>query len=620
MLSVINRPPCGRATASVGGHVTAPRTASLGALVDGWRVIDALPTAYLVMTPDLVIVHANAAYLGMVGRQLEDLVGLPVFEAFPPSPLALAADGSNPVETSFRRALATGRPDAMPLQQYGVAEAGTGEVVERFWSVVTAPVLDEAGRPVLLVERVEDVTDFVREREGLLTEVASDPAWRERALRVEAELFVRAQQLQAAQAARDLAARRVASLAEVALALTTAASIDDLERIVVGRAPAVLGSDGGAVVSVADDGGWRLSISESLGAGVQHTYGHLPHDSPLPAPHAARTGERVLLPTVGSGLAFSPLMAGVYSDTQRHAWAFFPLLVGQGHLGCLALSWREEHCFTDDELDLAEGFAAQLAQTLERLQVAAEQRAAARAVEEFSEALQRSLLTRPALGDALEVAVRYRPAARGARVGGDWYDAFVTAGGATLVAVGDITGHDRAAAAVMGQVRSLLRGIAYDSDDPPADLLNRLDVAMVGLELDTLATAVVARVEEDERDGVLRRCLRWANAGHPPPLLARPDGSVEVLGGAPDLLLGYDPQASRRDHLVPLTPGCCVVLYTDGLVERRDEDLDTGTARLVEVVARHAGCSAEELSDAVLRETDAVAGDDDTAVLVLRLR
>jgi len=588
--------------------------------VDGWRVVDALPTAYLVMSADLVIVHANAAYLEMVGRRLADIVDRPVFEAFPPSPLALAADGTNPVETSFRRALATRSPDAMPLQQYAIADAATGKLVERIWSVVTAPVLGDDGEPALLVERVEDVSDFVREREGLLPGVSVDPGWRERALRVEGELFVRAQELEVVQAARDLAARRVASLADVALALTAAESLDDLERIVVGRAPAVLGSDGGAVVTAAADGGWRSSISASLGEGVQLTYGRLPHDSPLPALHAARTGERVLLPTVTDGLAFSALMGDVYAHTRRHAWAFFPLVVAQDRLGCLALSWRDEHRWTEDELDLAEGFAAQLAQTTKRLQVAAAQREAAQEVEQFAEALQRSLLTLPSLGDSLEVAVRYRPAARGARVGGDWYDAFVTASGATLLVVGDITGHDRAAAAVMGQVRSLLRGIAYDGDDPPADLLNRLDVAMVGLELDTLATAVVARLEQVERDGGVQRCLRWANAGHPPPLLVRPDGSVEVLGGAPDLLLGHDPQASRRDHLVALSPGCSVVLYTDGLVERRDEDLDTGTARLVEVVARHAGCSAEELSDAVLRETDAVAGDDDTAVLVLRLR
>nr|WP_276610847.1 SpoIIE family protein phosphatase [Kineococcus siccus] len=579
-----------------------------------------MPTAYLVMDSGLLVVHANPAYLGMVGRRLADIVGRPVFEVFPPSPVTLAADGANPVETSFRRALATGEPDAMALQKYDLADAETGKVAERWWSFVSAPVLDAAGRTVLLVQRVEDVTDFVREREGLLAGVDRDAAWQERAQQVEVELFQRAQELHVTQEARDLAARRVTGLAAAALALTSAETVEDLERIVVGRTPALLGSDGGAVISRDDDGGWRVSVSESLGEHVQLTYGHLPHDSPMPGARAAVTGQRVLLPTVASGLAFTGQMAGVYAATHRRAWAFLPLVVQDERLGSLGVSWREEHDFSDDELDLMDGLAAQLAQTLKRLQVATAQRAAAEAVERFSEALQRSMLTRPALGDHLDVAVRYRPAAIGARVGGDWYDAFVTAGGATLLAVGDITGHDRAAAAVMGQVRSLLRGIAFDSDDSPAHLLNRLDAAMVGLEVDTLATAVVARLEEHERDGEVRRCLRWANAGHPPPLLVRPDGEVTVLDGTPDLLLGHDPQASRRDHLVALGPGSSVVFYTDGLVERRDEDLDDGIARLVAVVARHAGSTAEELSDVVLDDTEAVAGDDDTAVLVLRLR
>ena len=124
---------------------SAPRTSAVAAVVDGWRVVDALPTAYLVMSPDLRILHANPAYLTMLGRELPDIAGRPVFEAFPPSPEALAPDGTNPVETSFRRALATGRADAMPLQQYAVLDADSGKAVDRFWSIVSAPVFDADG-------------------------------------------------------------------------------------------------------------------------------------------------------------------------------------------------------------------------------------------------------------------------------------------------------------------------------------------------------------------------------------------------------------------------------------------------------------------------------------------
>ena len=116
-----------------------------------------------------------------------------------------------------------------------------------------------------------------------------------------------------------------------------------------------------------------------------------------------------------------------------------------------------------------------------------------------SEVLQRSLLTRAPDTDHLEIASRYRPAAHEAQVGGDWYDAFLQPDGATVVVIGDVVGHDIGAAAAMGQLRNLLRGTAYGSPDGPAEILHRVDVAMGGLRLETLATAVVARIDAPAR-------------------------------------------------------------------------------------------------------------------------
>jgi serine phosphatase RsbU (regulator of sigma subunit) len=237
-----------------------------------------------------------------------------------------------------------------------------------------------------------------------------------------------------------------------------------------------------------------------------------------------------------------------------------------------------------------------------------------RVVQRLAEGLQRALLTQPTTPDALEIAVRYQPAARQAQVGGDWYDAFITAAGATLLAVGDVSGHDTEAAAAMGQLRSLLRGLAYDSDDGPARLLTRLDRAMRGLEVDTLATVVLARVEEDG-DGA--RWLRWSCAGHPPPLLRHPDGRVQLLDSG-DLLLGLDPGSPRSEQRVHLPPGSVLLLYTDGLVERRGSDLDAGVRRLGEVLGAELDRSAEELCDAVVAAMTDLDNDDDIAVLVLR--
>ncbi len=187
----------------------------------------------------------------------------------------------------------------------------------------------------------------------------------------------------------------------------------------------------------------------------------------------------------------------------------------------------------------------------------------------YAESLQRSLLTRLPEPDHLHVVARYVPAAKEAQVGGDWYDAFLQPDGATVLVVGDVTGHDIAAAAMMGQLRNLVRGTAYDRHEPPAAVLERVDRALFGLQVDTLATVVLARIEqtEDDRRQGLRR-LRWSNAGHLPPAVLRADGTVELLDRPSDLLLGLDPLSPRTDHDVVLRPDDTVLLYTDGLVER----------------------------------------------------
>lgn len=189
-----------------------------------WSPTDAplfqqLPTAYLVMSPDLVIVDANAAYEGLLGHSRADLVGRPVFEVFPPAPDTLDEHGRDPVQRSFERARDTGRPDMMPLQQYDVVPPGTGVLTQRFWSLISAPILDSAGATTLIVQRVEDVTNWVR------TTSAGSPAdGDDRVEVVEAELFVRLQQLQLARNAEATALTALqASEARARAVLDTAA-------------------------------------------------------------------------------------------------------------------------------------------------------------------------------------------------------------------------------------------------------------------------------------------------------------------------------------------------------------------------------------------------------------
>jgi serine phosphatase RsbU (regulator of sigma subunit) len=237
---------------------------------------------------------------------------------------------------------------------------------------------------------------------------------------------------------------------------------------------------------------------------------------------------------------------------------------------------------------------------------------------EFSTALQRSLLTTPAEPGDLVVAVRYEPATDGAQVGGDWHDSFVLSDGALALTVGDVAGHDRDAAAGMAQVRNLLRGIAYTMQEPPGVVMRALDRAMAGLGLDMIATAILARVEMlTSRDGE-RFVLKWSNAGHPPPALIGPGGGVELLDGPPDVLLGALPDGDRADHERVLEPGSMVVLYTDGLVDRRGQGIDEGFDWLVRTLAQHADRDPEELADLLLA-AQPPDGDDDVAILVLRV-
>jgi hypothetical protein len=249
--------------------------------------------------------------------------------------------------------------------------------------------------------------------------------------------------------------------------------------------------------------------------------------------------------------------------------------------------------------------ATSLAQATDRVIARAAERA-------IGEALQRSLLTKPAQPDHTQVAVRYLPAASQARIGGDWYDAFNGHDGTLMLAVGDVNGHDQRAAVAMAQVRNLLRGVAYTTHGSPARVLTTLDTAMVGLEVGLYATAVLARVEEDGAG----RTLRWSNAGHPPPVLIDPDGRARMLETAPEILLGLA-EGERSDHAVALESGSTVVFYTDGLVERRRVPLQTGFDWLVNLLEGVQRLDAETICDRIVSQVDEGV-DDDIVLLVLR--
>ncbi len=238
----------------------------------------------------------------------------------------------------------------------------------------------------------------------------------------------------------------------------------------------------------------------------------------------------------------------------------------------------------------------------------------------MSEVLQRSMLTRLPDVPGLEIVARYRPSAAHAHVGGDWYDAFLQPDGRTVVVIGDVFGHDRHAAAAMGQLRNLLRGLTFDHGIPPSEILGRVDQTIQALDVDCLATALVACIEPSTTE--LRR-VEWASAGHLPPVVLRHDGPVALLDQPDNLLLGLERDVERRDRRLTLGTGDILFLYTDGLVERRDRTLSQALDGLVaglETLSRHHDISLDGLSDHILEELVPADPYDDIATIAVRPR
>ncbi|MGW7820003.1 PP2C family protein-serine/threonine phosphatase [Streptomyces puniciscabiei] len=190
-----------------------------------------------------------------------------------------------------------------------------------------------------------------------------------------------------------------------------------------------------------------------------------------------------------------------------------------------------------------------------------------------ADTLQRAQLTDLPTVPGLCLAARYLPATQGLNIGGDWYDAFLQPDGSLLAVIGDVTGHGLHAAVVMGQLRTALRAYAVDNSTP-GQILTRLHHMLRHLQPDLYATALVARFRPGEP-----RVL-WASAGHPPAVVRGADGTVRVLGGKPGVMLGIPLTYTYADHVAELQPGSSLVLYTDGLVERRAQGIDPGIERL----------------------------------------
>ena len=538
------------------------------------QLVEDMAVGFIAMDPGWVMTHVNAEAERITGTPRAQLLGRTLWEAFP-------ATVGTEFEASYRRAAGTGRPVVFeafypqPLNTWVEVRAvpGPDGVAVYFLDITTR-------------RRAQELTDRTAERERLLS-------------RITEELSAT---LDADEAAHRLARLVVPGVADWCIVTL----IGDEEA----------GGDRRALRMVSS---WHHDpqLRDAVDAYARARLGALRDDALFV--RAMRTGQLQLLARDATARAREMIHPGPVRDVllrlAPESVAVLPLPGRHGTVGLLTLCTGQARGeFTPADLVTARHVAARAGIVLDNARLYRQQRG-------LAAGFQRSLLTAPPEPDHVQIAVRYVPAAQAAEVGGDWYDAFMQPGGATTLVIGDVVGHDVQAAAAMGQIRSIVRTVGALDHEGPAAVLRQVEQVMQTLQSEILATAVVARLEQtdaERADGLTR--LRWSNAGHPPPMTVTPDGTVTALTtDRTDLLLGVDPAAPRRESQVPLRRGAVVVLYTDGLVERRGSDLDAGTARLQATLADLAGRDLDELCDELLARMLPEAPGDDVALVAVRL-
>jgi GAF domain-containing protein/anti-sigma regulatory factor (Ser/Thr protein kinase) len=381
----------------------------------------------------------------------------------------------------------------------------------------------------------------------------------------------------------------------------------DVAEVVVEALVQGAGADGAALSIVVEDRqvqkklAWRGYEPEA-----QEPWLEIPLQARTPGNLALDTGQIVFYEELDSLAEDFPEAATRMRLTGHESFLFVPLVSGGRTNGLVITSFAEPVSLGDEDRAFVETLASQAAQALDRARSFESERT-------IAETLQRSVLpaSLPTLPN-VQLAARYLPGTDEVDVGGDWFDAILFPTGRLGLAVGDVVGKGVQSAATMAQLRNALRAFALDQMKPAATI-SRLNRLTEEIAESAFATVVYAVLEPDT--GV----CRFTSAGHPPPLLVHPDGSAEYIEGGRGLPLGTGASVRYRQATVELPVGSTVILYTDGLIERRSESIDEGLERL-RIAAETAPGDPERLVEHVLEHVAGSEGrGDDIAVLAVRL-
>lgn len=406
---------------------------------------------------------------------------------------------------------------------------------------------------------------------------------------------------------REIVVRRSSQLLEIGEALAGTLTVDDVGRVVGTHALRLVGAVAGTVVLVDPVRELATAVEwtglDRTDAAAWRTF---PTHPATPSVDAFRTGEAVTVGGYDEIAARYPHLLDIVRRNGHQSIAAFPLAVAKERLGALSLLFASERAFARVDRELIATVAAMTAQALARAQL---YDAAQRSVG----ALQRSLLPlQLPLIDGLDVATRYQASEATADVGGDWFDVVPLHAGAVGIVMGDVEGHDLAAAALMGLVRSAVRAYAIE-EHPPAVILSRANMFLAGLGAGRLVTVSYSQVHPGER------LITTVSAGHLPAMIASRNGEVHdvpsEIGPPLGVVVG---EMLWPESTSTMPPGAVVAVFTDGLVETRTDGIDVGLDRVRAALLAGRDDPVEVLADRLLGDR-VLGGEDDVALVIARV-